>query len=42
MPEISRFFGMAMEWAVLHQTELSENWDLARQQVPLKKIAPLE
>ena len=37
-----RVFGMAMEWAALHQTELSENWDLARQQAPLKKIAPLE
>jgi hypothetical protein len=37
-----RVFGMAMEWAALHQTELLENWDLARQQAPLKKIAPLE
>ena len=37
-----RVFGMAMEWAALHQTELSENWDLARQQAPLKKVAPLE
>ena len=37
-----RVFGMVMEWAALHQTELLENWDLARQQAPLKKIAPLE
>ncbi len=37
-----RVFGMVVEWAALHQTELLENWDLARQQVPLRKIAPLE
>ena len=37
-----RVFGMVVEWAALHQTELSENWDLARQQAPLRKIAPLE
>jgi hypothetical protein len=37
-----RVFGMVMEWASLHQTELLENWDLARRQAPLEKIAPLE
>jgi hypothetical protein len=37
-----RVFGMVMEWAVLHQAELMENWDLARQQAPLRKIVPLE
>ena len=37
-----RVFGMVMEWATLHQTELLENWDLARQQAPLKKVEPLE
>ncbi len=37
-----RVFGMVMEWASLHQAELLENWELARQQAPLKKIAPLE
>lgn len=37
-----RVFGMVMEWATLHQAELSENWDLARQQAPLKKVEPLE
>ena len=31
-----------MEWAVLHQTELSENWELARLQAPLYDIEPLE
>lgn len=37
-----RVFGMVMEWAAMHQTELVENWNLARQLVPLRKIAPLE
>ena len=37
-----RVFGMAMEWAALHQAELLENWRLARQQAPLIRIAPLE
>lgn len=37
-----RVFGMVMEWAALHQTELLEDWGLALQQVPLKRIAPLE
>ncbi len=37
-----RVFGMVMEWASYHQTELFDNWDLARRQAPLKKIAPLE
>ena len=37
-----RVFGMVMEWASLHQAELLEDWELARQQVPLRRIAPLE
>ena len=37
-----RAFGMVMEWAVVHQEELREDWELARRQAPLKKIAPLE
>jgi hypothetical protein len=37
-----RVFGMVMEWAAMHQAERMENWSLARQQAPLKKIAPLE
>lgn len=37
-----RVFGMVMEWATLHQSELMDNWELARQQAPLQKIAPLE
>jgi Domain of unknown function (DUF4160) len=37
-----RVFGLVMEWAVLHQTELWANWELARQQAPLRDIEPLE
>lgn len=37
-----RVFGMVMEWATLHQTELLENWHLARQNEVLQKIEPLE
>jgi hypothetical protein len=31
-----------MEWATLHQEELEDNWRRAREQAPLKQIAPLE
>jgi hypothetical protein len=31
-----------MEWASLHKEELLEDWALAEQQAPLKKIKPLE
>jgi hypothetical protein len=37
-----RVFGMVMEWAALHQVELERNWSLARRQLPLDRIAPLE
>jgi hypothetical protein len=37
-----RVFGMVMEWAALHQAELERDWSLARQQLPLDRIAPLE
>ena len=37
-----RVFGMAVEWASLHQDELLENWKLARQQAQLNRIDPLE
>jgi hypothetical protein len=37
-----RVFGLVMEWALLHQNELIEDWQLARQDAPLKRIAPLE
>ena len=37
----SRAFGLVMEWAMFHQTELLENWQLMTEDKPLKKIAPL-
>jgi Domain of unknown function (DUF4160) len=37
-----RVWGLVMEWAALHQQELFENWQLAKQQAPLKPIKPLE
>ena len=38
----ARAMGLTIEWATRHQTELMENWNLARQQAPLIKIEPLE
>ena len=38
----SRAMGLVSEWAKLHQQELRDDWSLARQQAPLRKIAPLE
>ena len=37
-----RILGLVVEWAALHQTELMQNWQLARLQRPLEPIAPLE
>ncbi len=37
-----RVLGLVTEWATLHQAELLENWDLARQAQPLEPIEPLE
>ena len=37
-----RAIGLVTEWAARHQHELREDWNLARQQAPLKKIQPLE
>jgi hypothetical protein len=36
-----RALGLVMEWAALHQEELLADWELARQQAPLKPIQPL-
>ncbi len=36
-----RALGLVMEWATLHHDELLEDWELARQQAPLKPIEPL-
>ncbi len=38
----SRAFGLVMEWAVLHQQELMENWKLAAQDLPTNKIERLK
>ena len=37
-----RILGIVIEWALLHQQELRENWRLARQNEPLKQVQPLE
>lgn len=37
-----RVLGLVVEWAALHQTELLQNWQLARENIPLQKIIPLE
>lgn len=37
-----RALKLVLEWATLHKPELLENWQLARQGQPLKRIAPLE
>ena len=37
-----RALGMVIEWATIHKAELQENWQRARRQEPLQKIAPLE
>ena len=37
-----RALRLVLEWAEQHQTELLENWQLARRGQPLKRIPPLE
>ena len=37
-----RALGHVLAWYNLHRSELAEDWDLARQKLPLKPIAPLE
>ena len=38
----NRALRLVLEWAQLHRRELLEDWQLARQGQPLKRIAPLE
>jgi len=33
---------LVLEWASLHRRALSENWELAREGLPLNEIAPLD
>ena len=37
-----RALGHVLEWYDLHKVELLEDWTLASQRKPLKKIPPLE
>jgi hypothetical protein len=37
-----KVLGLVIEWAALHQTELLENWQLARQNQPLNCVQPLK
>ena len=37
-----RALGLTIEWASQHKEELIQNWELARRNQSLKKIAPLE
>jgi len=37
-----RVLGLVIEWATLHRQELLEDWERARAQQALRKIAPLE
>ena len=37
----SRALGLVVEWASEHQEELMANWDAARLDTPLSRIAPL-
>lgn len=37
-----RIRGLVTEWAALHQHELEDDWNLARENKPLLAIMPLE
>lgn len=37
-----RVRSLIIEWASLHQDELRENWELAREHQPLRRVEPLE
>lgn len=37
----NRQLRMVLAWATIHQDELMQNWELARQQKPLNRINPL-
>jgi len=37
-----RPLGLVLEWYIRHREELAENWELARQRKPLRRIDPLE
>ena len=37
-----RALGLVIEWAILHQNELSDNWRRVEHKEPLEKIIPLD
>ncbi|MFB0535325.1 MAG: DUF4160 domain-containing protein [Anaerolineae bacterium] len=37
-----RAHALVVEWTTLHRAELGENWDRARQGLPLASIEPLD
>ena len=37
-----RAHALVVEWTTLHRAELVENWDRARQSIPLSSIEPLD
>ena len=37
-----RALGLVVEWASLHQNELLQVWELAKNREPLRKIEPLK
>ncbi len=37
-----RALGAVLDWYNLHGQELAENWEFARQEMPLNRIDPLE
>jgi len=37
-----RALGLVIEWAILHQNELLDNWHRIERQEPLDKISPLQ
>ena len=37
-----RALNLVLEWYQLHQSELQQNWELARARKPLRPIPPLE
>ena len=38
----AKTLGLVVEWAVLHQQELIENWKLMEENKPMLKIEPLQ
>lgn len=38
----NKIISLIVEWALQHREELKENWNLAQQLQPLKKIEPLK